>query len=395
MRRRLLSLLAGILAGLAVVTAAAVPTLLDFSDDETARIVSHGPWPMPLQLDPGNPVAGRAEAIALGERLFFDRRLSSDGLLACASCHAPALAFSDAQPRSIARERLDRNAPALLNAAQQRWYGWDGASDSLWSQALRVMHDAREFAATPQHLHALVTNDRELSCRWRQVFRGVDAKNAERTMVQMAQAIGAYVGSLQSPRTPFDEFRDALARGDKTAAAQFPQEAQRGARLFVGRANCSLCHLGPLFTNGEFADIGIPFFVRPGVVDPGRHAGIAQVQASRFNLLGPWSNAGRSDAATKTRHVQREHRHFGEFKVPSLRHVALTAPYMHDGSVATLADVVRHYDRIDLERLHADGERILTPLYLSAAERGDLVAFLKSLGEQPIDVPRVALRSCR
>jgi cytochrome c peroxidase len=251
------------------------------------------------------------------------------------------------------------------------------------------MLEPREFGTTPQRLQALVRGDRELSCRWRQVYGSVDGRDAERTMVQMARAIAAYVGTLQTPRTSFDEFRDALARGDRAAAARYPLPAQRGARLFVDRARCALCHVGPLFTNGEFADIGLPFFVRPGVVDPGRHGGIALLQASPYNLLGRWAVLRHADEATPTRHLQVEHRHFGEFKVPSLRHVAATAPYMHDGSLATLADVVRHYDRIDLERLHADGQPLLRPLYLSADERADLEAFLRTLGDGPVAPPPV------
>ena len=370
------------------------PALLDYTADEIARIVRHGPWPMPLRRDPGNPVAGHAGAIALGQRLFFDARLSVDGTLSCAGCHVPSLGWADGRPRSIAREPLDRHAPSLLNAAQQRWYGWDGAADSLWHQALRVMLEPREFGTTPQRLQALVRGDRELSCRWKQVYGGVDARDPERTMVQMARAIAAYVGTLQTPRTSFDDFRDALARGDRAAAARYPLPAQRGARLFVDRARCALCHVGPLFTNGEFADIGLPFFVRPGVVDPGRHGGIAALQASRYNLLGRWAVLQHADDAGPTRHLQVEHRHFGEFKVPALRHVAATAPYMHDGSLATLDDVVRHYDRIDLERLHADGQPLLRPLYLSAGERGDLVAFLRTLGDGPVPAPAAATR-CR
>jgi cytochrome c peroxidase len=136
-----------------------------------------------------------------------------------------------------------------------------------------------------------------------------------------------------------------------------------------------------MFSNGEFGDTGLPFFVRPGVVDPGRHGGIATLQASRHNLLSRWSDARDGAAAIKTRHVQAQHRHFGEFKVPSLRNVALTAPYMHDGQLTTLTDVVRHYSELNLERLHADGERILQPLHLSDGERADLEAFLQTLSD--------------
>ena len=392
------ALCAGLAALLLLVGSPAQATLLDFSPAERQRILQHGPWPPPPALDAGNAVAGRPEAIALGQRLFFDVRLSPDGTLACVSCHVPSLAFADGRPRSTGRETLARNAPSLWNAVHQRWYGWDGATDSLWSQAIGPLTHAQEMAGSGAHLRALVQGDAALACRFRQVF-GADAlRDDETALVQTAQALGAWVGTLISGRSAFDRFRDALARGDARAAAAYPQDAQRGLRLFVGRARCATCHTGPMFSNGEFADIGLPFFVRPGVVDPGRHGGITALQASRFNLLGPYSSA-RGDAATKTRHVELQHRNFGEFKVPSLRNVALTAPYMHDGQLATLADVVRHYDQINLERLHADGERILEPLGLSEGERGDLLAFLQTLtapnaSTRPATPPGPGSRRC-
>jgi cytochrome c peroxidase len=151
-------------------------------------------------------------------------------------------------------------------------------------------------------------------------------------------------------------------------------------QLFVGRGRCHLCHAGPLFSNGEFADIGAGFFVRPGVVDSGRHGGIQVLLASPHNLLSPAADTA-GEAATKTRHVHLQHRNFGEFKVPSLRNVVQTAPYLHDGRVATLAGMVRHYSELNLERLHADGERILEPLHLTPAETRDLLAFLRSLDD--------------
>src|SRR5688500_15938563 len=150
-----------------------------------------------------------------------------------------------------------------------------------------------------------------------------------------------------------------------------------------------------MFSNGYFGDTELPFFVRPGVVDPGRHKGIELLRLNEYNLLSRWSDA-RDDAAVtiKTRQVQPQHRNFGEFKVPSLRNVALTAPYAHDGQLATLDDVVRHYSELNLERLHADGEQILKPLKLTDGERAALVAFLRSLSDpnatawQPEPLPR-------
>jgi cytochrome c peroxidase len=135
----------------------------------------------------------------------------------------------------------------------------------------------------------------------------------------------------------------------------------------------------------------VPFFIAGGA-DPGRHGGIRKLQSNPFNLLGKYNDEPRRDgqtpmSATKTRHVALEHRNFGEFKVPGLRNVALTAPYMHNGSLATLADVVRHYSEINPDRLHSDGESLLKPLRLSSEESADLVAFLESLTERASALP--------
>ena len=159
----------------------------------------------------------------------------------------------------------------------------------------------------------------------------------------------------------------------------YPAAAQRGLKIFVGKGNCSVCHFGPQFTNGEFADTGVPFFVAPGKVDPGRQGGIEKLKQNPFNLLGRYNDERSGASAVKTKHVEVQHRNFGEFRVPGLRGVARTAPYMHNGSLATLADVVRFYSELNEERLHADGEKILKPLHLTPQESEDLRAFLESL----------------
>jgi cytochrome c peroxidase len=203
----------------------------------------------------------------------------------------------------------------------------------------------------------------------------------EAVLVATGKALAAFQETLVSGRTPFDSFRDALARNDTAAMAPYPADARRGLKIFVGRGNCSVCHVGPLFSNGEFADIGVPFFLPRGGVDAGRHDGIRQLRASPYNLLGPHNDDRSGGVAVRTRHVELRHRNFGEFRVPSLRNVARTAPYMHNGSLATLRDVVRHYSELDEDRLHADGERILKPLRLSDGETSDLIAFLNSLSD--------------
>jgi cytochrome c peroxidase len=216
---------------------------------------------------------------------------------------------------------------------------------------------------------------------YRRAFGGMPPADDEALAVDVAKAMAAFQETIETGRTPFDDFRDALARGDRAAAARYPLAAQRGLSIFIGKGQCDVCHVGPAFSNGEFHDVGVPHFLASGAVDAGRYEGIKKLQANRHNLLGPYNDDPTRGTATSTRYVEAQHRNFGEFKVPSLRNVARTAPYMHNGSLATLEDVVRHYSEIDENRLHADGERILKPLHLTAAERADLIAFLESLND--------------
>jgi cytochrome c peroxidase len=282
---------------------------------------------------------------------------------------------------------VDRNTISVLNVRYQRWFGWDGAGDSLWAQSIRPILDPREMGASAAYAAALVRGDRELACRYARAFGAPPPAADEAVLVGAAKALAAFQETLVTGRTPFDDFRDALERGDAAAAARYPIAAQRGLRTFVGKGACSACHFGPLFSNGEFHDTGVPFFLAGGGADHGRHGGIRRLLASPYNLLGPWSDERKRAGAVKTRHVALEHRNFGEFKVPGLRNVARSAPYMHDGSLATLADVVRHYSEMNMERLHADGESLLRPLRLSGEEAADLVAFLESLTERASAIP--------
>ena len=145
--------------------------------------------------------AGDPQAIDLGRRLFFERRLSIDGTMSCATCHQPLLAFADARKRSQGRQTLDRNAPSLWNAVHERWYGWDGAADSLWAQSIRPILHAHEMDATPQHVRDTLARDAELSCRYRQAFGHVPEDDPETVLVNASKAIGAFVSTLVSGRT--------------------------------------------------------------------------------------------------------------------------------------------------------------------------------------------------
>ena len=348
--------------------------LSQFTQQEIARILQHGPWPPPAVRDPSNRVSGKREAIALGGKLFFEPRISGTGSVLCASCHVPFRGFQDARPRAFGLKEVERNTIAIVNAGFYRWYGWDGANDSLWSQSIRPLLDEREMRSSApkvaQVMRTLFAKDYESA-----FGRKLPASDEE-VLVDVGKALAAYQETLVSERTPFDDFRDALA-SDKPS--DYPEDARRGLKIFVGKGNCSTCHFGPHFTNGEFADTGVPFFVAPGRVDPGRHAGIRKLKDSPYNLLGRYNDDPARSTATGTRHVELQHRNFGEWRVPSLRNVAQTAPYMHNGSLETLRDVVKHYSELREDRLHADGERILKPLRLSQSEIDDLVAFLQSL----------------
>ncbi len=356
----------------------ALPTwcgAVDVSADVRARVLSHGPWPPPVARDASNRADGLPAAVELGRRLFSERRLSASGELACSSCHDPARGFQDGRRFT----RNQRNTPALLDLAFMRWFGWDGAQDSLWAASLKPLTAPDEIAATPRQEMRLLRAEARLGAPYRAVF-GAPLTGDEQVLVNVAKALAAYQATLVSPRTAFDDFRDALARGDAAAAARYPPAAQRGLKLFIGEGRCWFCHSGPAFTNGESADIGRAFFTPQGA-DPGRWGGLKQLLASPFNRLGPHNDAGANDPqAVATRHVTMEPRHFGEFKVPGLRGLGATAPYFHDGTAATLEEVVDHYADLDESRLHADGERILRALRLTPAQRSDLVAFLKTVG---------------
>jgi cytochrome c peroxidase len=354
---------------------------LDFSANEQVQILAHGPWPPAPRQDTSNRVETQTIVAQWGASLFFDRRLSGNGQLSCASCHQPNRAFQDGLTTAVGRLNGIRNTPSLLDAAPARWLGWGGTHDSLWSASLTPLLNEGEMHQTLSSLSQRLRGTPELAKGYRAAFQQEPPADDAALVVDVAKALAAYQATLVSPRNAFDDFRDALARGDTQAAANYPLPAQRGLRLFIGAGRCTVCHAGPRFSNGEFADIGIPFFV-PGGVDAGRYYGLQQLLRSDYNRLGRFNDAGTQDPrAVGTRHVILEPRHFGEFKVPGLRELTQTAPYMHNGSLPSIEAVVQHYSEFNEDRLHADGERILRPLHLSAEQAADLAAFLRSLSQ--------------
>ena len=261
-----LLLLASMLASLLSVWAGSAwsQPLLDWSPEEIRTVGQHGPWPPPPVRDPSNRVSGTAAGVALGERLFSEARLSGDGRMSCATCHQAGREWSDGLAKARGSVELDRRTPSLWNIGYLHWFGWDGAGDSLWAQSIRPLLDPREMNGGPTRAAELLRGDATLACGYEKAFGRKPGADDEQLMVDTAKALAAFQATLVSPRAPFDDFRDALVAGDRDVAARYPVAAQRGLKLFIGTANCNLCHLGPRFTSGEFGDIGIPFFVRPG-----------------------------------------------------------------------------------------------------------------------------------
>lgn len=303
------------------------------TDAEIRAILAHGPWPVPLATDPANRVSGKREAVEFGERLFFDNRLSGSGKFSCSTCHVPERNWTDNRTRGAAAAEVDRNTPTLMNVRLGHRFGWDSAAASLPAQSIRPILSARELGASARHVAELLRNDEQLSCRYRKAFGAApSASDDEALLADVGRALAAFQETFETPPTPFDRFRNALAQGEPIKPWVYSEAALRGARLFVGKGNCSSCHSGPNFTSGELRNNGFSAYAAKGRADTGKD---------------------------------------GAFKVPTLRHLFLTPPYGHHGEVATLADAVRHYS----ER----GSSELQPLKLSAAEQTDLVVFLESL----------------
>ena len=347
---------------------------------EIRQTLSHGPWPPKFEPDPSNRVSGDPAAIQLGKTLFFDPGLSKSGDIACATCHQPEKNFTDGLSRAKGQVELNRNTQALWNLRTQRWFGWSGDTDSIWAQSLTPLLNDDEMGHDAASLHLLISKGRHAAA-YEAVFGSLSETAPVEAAVNVSKALSAYIETLTTGATSFDKFRDALARGDIASAAAYPHTAQRGLKIFLGHGRCAFCHSGPTFSNGEFHDAGVPYFLKRGRVDEGRYAGIKSLKESAFTLAGPYNDDPAKSGAWAANSVRFQHSNFGVFRVPTLRRAAQTAPYMHDGGIPQLVDVLDHYNNINTERLHADGEAILRPLALKEEEIRDLLAFLKTLAD--------------
>ena len=270
---------------------------------------------IPLGLDRYLPVPEdnplTVEKVALGRQLFFDRRLSRDQSISCATCHDPTRGFADSNRLAVGISGRSgrRNVPSLINRGYGRAFFWDSRAPSLEDQVLQPIEDVNEMGLSTAEAAGRV---------------GMNSKT-------IAHALSSYIRSILSGNSAFDRF----VNGDRTALSA-PEQA--GLGIFRGKGKCISCHLGPTLTDERSHNTGVAW--RDGL--------FADVGAGR-----------------------------GDFKTPTLREVARTAPYMHDGSLATLEDVVNFYDAGGRANPFLDAE--IGPLRLSEVEKGQLVAFLRTL----------------
>lgn len=371
--------------------APAAPLFAGLTAAERAAALALSPLPPAPPPNPTNAVAGDPAAARLGAFLFHDTRLSSSGTVSCATCHDPARDFTSGTPRARGAGGMptERNVPSLWNVAHQRWFFWDGRADTLWAQALHPILSPDEMGGSAERTARLFASDPELRAAYRAVFGAPpEGRPPERVLVDAGKAVEAFERTLATAPAPFDRFVAALRAGDEGAAEEaIPPAARRGLALFVGRGRCALCHGSPLLSDREFHNLGLGLGERE-TPDPGRFAGIPAVLADPFRGTGPFSDAPEAGANEKVRYVRQRPVNLGEFKTPSLRNVARTAPYMHDGRFATLEAVLGFYARLDEEPALGHREETLVPLGLSEAEIADLVAFLETLTAPPAD-PRV------
>jgi cytochrome c peroxidase len=297
-----------------------------------------GPMPVPA----GNPQT--AEKAALGKLLFFDPRLAANNQMACAACHLPEKGFSDGVARNKDHKGVEmaRNSTSLWNSGYEDFPSWDGSMVSL------EQHSGRALTRFAENIPALIAEIDAIPA-YREQFQKVFG--GEVNFTNVIRALAAFERTLVSWKSPHDRFE----AGEKAALSR--QERQ-GRDLFFGKARCATCHTPPLFTDNRFHALGVPQ-VGPRADDPGRF----QVTA--------------------------DERERGAFRTPTLRNVALTAPYMHDGALATLEEVIAFYE--------AGGgpapvkSPLIQPFSLDASERAALVAYLKALTHEGVKVNAPAL----
>ncbi|HET7747390.1 MAG TPA: cytochrome c peroxidase [Vicinamibacteria bacterium] len=318
-----------------------------------------------LLIPADNPLTD--EKVELGRRVYFEKAISADKSLSCATCHDPAKGFADGKKvaEGIGGKKGTRNSPTVLNAVFNEFQFWDGRAASLEEQARGPMVNPIEMGMSD---HAAVVAALSADSRYREDFKKVFGRDIN--IDDVVAAIAAFERTVVSGDSPADRF---LA-GD---AAALSEPAKRGLDLWNGKARCNTCHpftlAAPFGTDNKFHNIGVAAKNRDFAALAREAAAMdAKTFASLTHREG-FAELGRFI-------VTRQPKDLGAFKTPGVRDIALTAPYMHDGSEATLMDVVNFYDRGGEPNPYLDGG--IVPLKLTEQEKKDLVAFMESLTGQ-------------
>ena len=407
----------GLPSGLAFVAQGALH--IDVTEEEWRRMQKYAlPSDGVPRSNPTNVVAGDDAAASLGQALFFDARLSGTGEYACASCHDPEKGWSDGEATASTLGTGSRNTPTLWNVGAQRWLFWDGRADSLWAQALGPIENPIEMGGDRLAVAHLLSDDSTLKAAYESVFgampdlsdparfpdharpvvnnasdplhvawAGLSAEDRDvinRIYSNAGKAIEAYERQIVSVNAPFDQFLEGLLEDDMEKVGRLSEEAQRGLKIFMGSGSCHLCHTGPWFTNLEFHNIGLESPPGP-LPDIGRTQGVEGVLQDTFNGLGAYSDAPEASVNDKLRFLKRNASLTdGAFKTPTLRNIAQTGPYMHDGRFEQLDDVLSFYNELPGTASVGHREESLQPLELSDDDRRALRSFLESLTGEPL-----------
>ncbi|MGB0385271.1 MAG: cytochrome-c peroxidase [Ardenticatenaceae bacterium] len=349
----------------------------DWNADEWRTICSLwlGSLP-PLPPNPSNMFADDPEAAQLGEKLFFDPRFSANKSVSCATCHDPALHFTDGLPVAFGLAEGTRNTQTLIGIAYSPWFFWDGHKDSLWSQALEPLETEVEHGLSRSEVVAIFIADKQYREAYERMV-GQSALNQDVTevFVHLGKAMAAYERTLMPTSTRFDHYIAGILGPSEGLTETFTEEERAGLDLFINKGQCINCHNSPLFTNHDFHNTGVA-----ALPDPARLEGAQRVQDDPFNCLSAYSDAA-PNACTELRFIKIDRAtSFGAFKTPTLRNIAQTAPYMHAGQLAELADVLQHYNTSPLTwRPPPFGHNELAPINLTAEEMKQVEAFLRSL----------------
>lgn len=353
-----------------------------WTDDEVAILKSLWLESLPdLPPDPSNAVADDPRAAEFGRQLFFDMRLSINGAVSCATCHQPERHFTDGLLKGVGVGTSKRNTPSIVGTAYSPWLYWDGRKDSQWSQALSPLEDPDEHGSNRLSIIATVVEDKNYWRMYESLFG--EASGVDTMFSNIGKAIAAFERTIMPTTSRFDEYVAAVVAEDRAAQRKlYADDEIRGLRLFIGEANCTQCHNGPLLTNNEFHNTGVINF--PGEVpDKGRVVGVREVLEDKFNCAGP-HNDDNDRRCPELVFARTGGELIGTFKTPSLRNLEGTEPYGHKGQLATLTDVLQHYNKAPDAMI---GHNEAKPLGLNASEIRQLEAFLRTLAAPPNDSP--------